>query len=50
MSFSTLKQECSAGIKLKMSSDGQSLVVTEVLEEHNHIVDKVYTCMLVRDS
>lgn len=29
------------GIKLKLNEDGQKLVVTEVLEDHNHIVDKV---------
>ncbi len=38
MNHSTLKQGCQAGIKLKLSVDGQSLVVTE---DHNHEVDKV---------
>ena len=42
-------QGCSAGIKLKMSESGQSLVVIEILEEHNHIVDKVdvHVCILI---
>jgi hypothetical protein len=38
---STVKIGCSAGIKLQMSDDCQSLTVTEVLEEHNHVLDKV---------
>ena len=32
-----------------MSESGQSLVVIEVLEEHNHILDKVdvHVCILI---
>ncbi len=36
-----MKQGCSAGIKLRLSEDGQSLVVTDVSEDHNHEVDEV---------
>ena len=36
--YGTLKQGCEAGIKLKLSNDGQSLVVTDVCEDHNHVV------------
>ena len=39
--YSTIKQDCKAGIKLGLSEDGQYLVVTEVNEEHNHNVSKV---------
>ena len=35
---STLKQGCTAGIKLILSEDGQYLEVTEVIGEHNHAV------------
>ena len=38
---STLKQGCEAGIKLKLSADGQSIVVTDISEDHNHDVKKV---------
>ena len=41
MNHSTLKQGCQAGIKLKLSVDGQSLVVTDLSEDHNPEVDKV---------
>ncbi len=41
MNHSTLKQGCQAGIKLKLSVDGQSLVLTDLSEDHNHEVDKV---------
>ncbi len=37
----TLKQGCQAGIKLKLSVDGQSLVITDLSEDYNHEVDKV---------
>ena len=39
--FSTLKQGCNAGIQLCLSEDKQCLKVTEVNEEHNHVVSKV---------
>lgn len=39
--YSTLKQGCSAGIKLWLSEDRQFLTVTDVAEDHNHEVDKV---------
>ena len=38
---STMKRDCSAGIKISLSEDGQSLVVTEVKEDHNHYISKV---------
>ena len=38
---STMKQNCSAGIKFSLSEDGQSLVVTEIKEDHNHEVSEV---------
>lgn len=38
---STLKQGCTAGIKLILSEDGQYLEVTEVIGEHNHVVHQV---------
>ncbi len=38
---STLKQGCTAGIKLSLSDDRQCLKVTEVSEEHNHEISKV---------
>ena len=37
----TLKQGCTAGIKLSLSGDHQCLKVTEVSEEHNHETSKV---------
>ena len=37
----TIKQGCQAGIKVTLSDNAQSLVVTEVVEDHNHEVDKV---------
>ena len=36
-----MKQNCSAGIKFSLSEDGQSLVITEVKEDHNHEVSEV---------
>ena len=33
---------CPAVIKLRSSGDGTKLVVTEISEEHNHEVNKVY--------
>lgn len=36
-----MKQGCSAGIKVKLSEDGQKLVIAEISEDHNHEVDKV---------
>lgn len=41
---STLKQGCTAGIKLSLSDDRQCLKVTEVSEEHNHETSKVSLC------
>ena len=38
---STLKQGCKAHIKFELSSDCQSLQVTEINEDHNHEVSKV---------
>ena len=40
-SFSTLKQGCTAGVKLSLSDDCQYLRVIEVNEEHNHEINKV---------
>ncbi len=40
---STIKQGCTAGIKLKLSDDGQTLTVTSVSVDHNHVIDKVFT-------
>ena len=42
----TIKQGCTAGIKVILSDDAQSLVVTEVVEDHNHKVDKVHNLHL----
>ena len=39
--YSTMKQDCKAGIKFILSDDCQHLVVTEVNEEHNHNISKV---------
>ena len=39
--FSTVKQNCKAGIKLNLSEDGQYLEVTNVCDVHNHEVSKV---------
>ncbi|KAI0222747.1 hypothetical protein LSAT2_025984, partial [Lamellibrachia satsuma] len=35
-----MKQDCKAGLKLSLSVDRQSLVVTDVNEQHNHIVSE----------
>ena len=40
--YSTVKQNCKAGIKLNLSEDGQYLEVTDVCDVHNHEVSKVY--------
>ena len=34
--YSTVKQNCKAGIKLNLSEDGQYLEVTDVCDVHNH--------------
>ena len=44
--LSTLKQGCSAGIKLILSEDGQYLEVTEVISEHNHVVNQVIASLM----
>ena len=36
-----MKRGCPAGINLSLSDDGQSLVVTNICEDHNHDVNKV---------
>ena len=43
---STLKQGCTAGIKLILSEDGQYLEVTEVIGEHNHAVHQVRASLM----
>ena len=43
--FRTMKQDCKAGLKLSLSVDRQSLVVTDVHEQHNHIVSEVSKCL-----
>ena len=40
--YSTIKQNCKAGIKLNLSEDDQYLKVTDVCDVHNHEVSKVY--------
>ena len=40
--YSTIKQNCKAGIKLNLSEDDQYLKVTDVCEVHNHEASKVY--------
>ena len=42
--YSTIKQNCKAGIKLNLSLDGQYLEVTDVCNTHNHEVSKVLQC------
>ena len=42
---STVKQDCSVRIKFRLSEGGQTLVVTEVSEDHNHEVDEVITLL-----
>ena len=37
-----LKQGCQAGIKIKLSEDKQSLIITDICEDHNHVVDKIF--------
>ena len=39
--FSSLKQDCKAGIKVSLSEDGQHLVVSEMNEDHNHNITQV---------
>ena len=39
---STIKQGCKAHIKFELSSDCQSLQGTEINEDHNHEVSKVW--------
>ncbi len=48
LTYSTLKQGCIAGIKLWLSEDHKFLTVTDVVEDHNHEVDKVSACMPVQ--
>ena len=43
---STIKQGCSAGIKLNLSEDSQQLVVIEVSESHNHDLSGVSTVII----
>ena len=43
---STLKQGCTAGIKLILSDDGQYLEVTEIIGEHNHAVHQVSASLM----
>ena len=38
---STLKQGCTAGIKVSLSDDRHCLKMTEVSEEHNHEISEV---------
>ena len=40
--YSTVEQNCKAGIKLNLSEDSQYLKVTDVCDVHNHEVSKVY--------
>ena len=40
--YSTVKQNCKAGIKLNLSEDDQYLKVMDVCDVHNHEVSKVY--------
>ena len=42
---STVKQDCSAGIKFRLCEGGKTLVVTEVSEDHNHEIDEVITLL-----
>ncbi len=38
---STIKQGCTAGIKLILSGDRQCLIVTSVCSDHNHCINRV---------
>lgn len=44
---STIKQGCTAGIKLILGEDGQHLVVTSVCNDHNHCINRVYAANIV---
>ena len=39
--FSTFKKNCPARLKFKLTADGQHLVVTEAVEDHNHTVSEI---------
>ena len=39
--FRTIKQDCKASMKLSLSGDKQSLIVTDVNEQHNHTVSDI---------
>ena len=41
--FSTLRQDCPAGISLRLTNDAKSLKIVRLEEKHNHEVNEVCT-------